>query len=250
MALDSNFTTDDLKKFLKGRINQYEMLTNSLLEVFDKNPLSDSINDIRAAINETTEDIKNIQKLINEKENEKVKYSFYDAIKKPVEETTAKKVSMFDIIRKDKSGNDISKKNNEVINFLNTTTDCKENLDYCENIIMANNFLVRFSGLDVEEWLVKNVGYLSQNQLGITILDNVVNGRPIIADINSLINNDRKIGIIIDHLDKAGKVIYSERFHDCRIYNQIRNDLDYENDEFSTITMMVSFKEVTYETAH
>jgi hypothetical protein len=157
---------------------------------------------------------------------------------------------MFDTIRKDKSENDISKKNNEVINFLNTTTDCKENLDYCENIIMANNFLVRFSGLNVGEWLVKNVGYLSQNQLGITILDNVVNGRPIIADINSLINNDRKIGIIIDHLDKAGKVIYSERFHDCRIYNQIRNDLDYENDDFSTITMMVSFKEVTYETAH
>jgi hypothetical protein len=223
------------------------MLSKSLLEVFERNPLSKSINDIRDAINETTDDIRSLQKLIDEKNNE-VKYSFYDAIKKPVEpeETTAKKVSMFDCIKKNNSDDEMLKKNNsddEYVKKISSTNPY-------EKVTRTNAFLVRFNGLNIEEWMVRNVGYLSKNQLGITIFDHVVNNRPIIADINNLIVSDRKISIIIDHLDETGKVIYSERFHDCKIFNQMRNDLDYESSDFSTITMMVTFKEVTYETAH
>jgi len=237
MATGRSFTAEDLRKSLKSRISQYEMLSKSLLEVFERNPLSKSINDIRDAINETTDDIRSLQKLIDEKNNE-VKYSFYDAIKKPVEpeETTAKKVSMFDTIKKDDS-------DDEFVNEISSAGPY-------EKVTRTNAFLVKFNGLNIEEWMVRNVGYLSKNQLGITIFDHVVNNRPIIADINNLIASDRKISITIDHLDATGKVIYSERFHDCRIFNQMRNDLDYDSSDFSTITMMVTFKEVTYETAH
>jgi hypothetical protein len=247
MATGRSVTIDDLKKSLKSRISQYEMLSKSLLEVFERNPLSKSINDIRDAINETTDDIRSLQKLIDEKNNE-VKYSFYDAIKKPVEpeETTAKKVSMFDCIKKNNSDDEMLKKNNsddEYVKKISSTNPY-------EKVTRTNAFLVRFNGLNIKEWMVRNVGYLSKNQLGITIFDHVVNNRPIIADINNLIVSDRKISIIIDHLDETGKVIYSERFHDCKIFNQVRNDLDYESSDFSTITMMVTFKEVTYETAH
>jgi len=246
METGNFFTTEDLRKSLKSRISQYEMLSKSLLEVFERNPLSKSINDIRDAINETTDDIRSLQKLIDEKNNE-VKYSFYDAIKKPVEseETTAKKISMFDSIKKENSDDEFS----PVFESYNTHYNNSED-DDSSNIAKTNRFVVKFNGLNIKEIYVNNVGYLSKNQLGITIFDHVVNNRPIIADINNLIVSDRKISITIDHLDETGKVIYSERFHDCRIFNQMRNDLDYDSSDFSTITMMVTFKEVTYETAH
>lgn len=67
MATGRSITIDDLKKSLKSRISQYEMLSKSLLEVFERNLLSKSINDIRDAINETTDDIRSLQKLIDEK---------------------------------------------------------------------------------------------------------------------------------------------------------------------------------------
>lgn len=51
----------------KSRISQYETLSKSLSEAFERNLLSKSINDIRDAINETTDDIRSLQKLIDEK---------------------------------------------------------------------------------------------------------------------------------------------------------------------------------------
>lgn len=293
MATGRSITIDDLKKSLKSRMNQYQMLNNSLLEMFERNSPIDVISDVRNALNETEDDIKNLQRLIEEKtqderhkkeaEEKKVEYSLYDSIKKPTlkrsvktEETCAKKVSMYDNIKKDDAeGEPIfkpydspynhlhyekeyeknSKDDSKVIHFLKTTTDCKEDnckdTLYCKDIARENLFLVRFSGLNIKEWMVKEVAYVTPYQISITIQDHIVDGRPIIADINAIIRDtERKINISIDHLDETGHLLYTERFHKCRIFNQTRSNLDYTKNDFATITMLISINETTYETAH
>ena len=293
MATGRSITIDDLKKSLKSRMNQYQMLNNSLLEMFERNSRIDVISDVRNALNETEDDIKNLQRLIEEKtqderfkkeaEEKKVERSLYDSIKKPTlkrsvktEETCAKKVSMYDNIKKDDAeGEPIfkpydspynhlhyekeyeknSKDDSKVIHFLKTTTDCKEDnckdTLYCKDIARENLFLVRFSGLNIKEWMVKEVAYVTPYQISITIQDHIVDGRPIIADINAIIRDtERKINISIDHLDETGHLLYTERFHKCRIFNQTRSNLDYTKNDFATITMLISINETTYETAH
>jgi hypothetical protein len=278
MATGRSITIDGLKKSLKSRMNQYEMLNNTLLEMFERNSPIDVINDVRNAMNETNDDIKNLQRLIEEKtqderhkkeaEEKKVERSLYDSIKKPTlkrsvktEDTCAKKVSMYDNIKKDDAeGEPLYKpydtpynhlhyekeyeKNSKNIYFLNNKTECKD-------IARENLFLVRFSGLNIKEWMVKEVAYVTPYQISITIQDHIVDGRPIIADINAIIRDtERKINISIDHLDETGHLLYTERFHKCRIFNQTRSNLDYTKEDFATITMLISINETTYETAH
>ena len=293
MATGRSITIDDLKKSLKSRMNQYEMLNNTLLEMFERNSPIDVINDVRNAMNETNDDIKNLQRLIEEKtqderhkkeaEEKKAERSLYDSIKKPTlkrsvktEDTCAKKVSMYDNIKKDdaeeeplfkpydspynhlhyeKEYEENSKEDSKVIHFLKTTTDCKDerckDTLYCKDIARENLFLVRFSGLNIKEWMVKEVAYVTPHQISITIQDHIVDGRPIIADINAIIRDtERKINISIDHLDETGHLLYTERFHKCRIFNQTRSNLDYTKEDFATITMLISINETTYETTH
>ena len=290
MATGRSITIDDLKKSLKSRMNQYEMLNNTLLEMFERNSPIDVVNDVRNAMNETTDDIKNLQRLIEEKtqderhkkeaEEKKAERSLYDSIKKPTlkrsvktEDTCAKKVSMYDNIKKNNSDDEFAKKeeavythydtpynhlhyekeyekNTKELNFLNTVTD--HNDEFCKNIARQDLFLARFNGLNIKEWMVKEVNYVCTNQISVTIQDHLVNNRPIIADIRELFKREynNKFGITIEHLDKTGHMLYSERLHECEITDIYRNRLDYTESDFSTITMLITFKEVTYETAH
>ena len=290
MATGRSITIDDLKKSLKSRMNQYQMLNNSLLEMFERNSPNDVVNDVRNAMNETADDIKNLQRLIEEKtqdernkkeaEEKKAERSLYDSIKKPVlkrsvktEDTCAKKVSMYDNIKKNNSDDEFAKKeevvythydtpynhlhyekeyekNTKELNFLNTVTD--HNDEFCKNIARQDLFLTRFNGLNIKEWMVKEVNYVCTNQISVTIQDHLVNNRPIIADIRELFKREynNKFGITIEHLDKTGHMLYSERLHECEITDIYRNRLDYTESDFSTITMLITFKEVTYETAH
>lgn len=290
MATGRSITIDGLKKSLKSRMNQYEMLNNTLLEMFERNSPIDVINDVRNAMNETVDDIKNLQRLIEEKtqderhekeaEEKKAERSLYDSIKKPTlkrsvktEDTCAKKVSMYDNIKKNNSNDEFAKKEEAVyahydtpynhlhyekeyeknakeLNFLNTVTD--HNDEFCKNIARQHLFLTRFNGLNIKEWMVKEVNYVCTNQISVTIQDHLVNNRPIIADIIELFKREynNKFGITIEHLDKTGHMLYSERLHECEITDIYRSRLDYTESDFSTITMLITFKEVTYETAH
>ena len=290
MATGRSITIDDLKKSLKSRMNQYEMLNNTLLEMFERNSPIDVINDVRNAMNETNDDIKNLQRLIEEKtqderhkkeaEEKKVERSLYDSIKKPTlkrsvktEDTCAKKVSMYDNIKKNNSDDEFTKKeetvythydtpynhlhyekeyekNTKELDFLNTVTS--HNDEFCKNIARQHLFLTRFNGLNIKEWMVKEVNYVCTNQISVTIQDHLVNNRPIIADIRELFKREynNKFGITIEHLDKTGHMLYSERLHECQITDVCRSRLDYAESDFSTITMLITFKEVTYETAH
>jgi hypothetical protein len=56
--------------------------------------------------------------------------------------------------------------------------------------------------------------------------------------------------ISIDHLDPTGKLLYTERYHGCRIKEAFRSDLSYESDDISTIDMLITYSDVSYETSH
>ena len=209
----------------------------------------------------------NLDKLENElKDLKETKNNFFDNIKK---DTNSKKLD--EVIKKDLSSDykpydspynnlnydEIYKKPN-TINFLNSITDCNDekckDSEYCKYICNTNRFLVKFNGFPIliNEWLVKRLDYLSTSQISVTIQDHLVNNRPVIADIREWFRRDygNKFGITIEHLDGTRHTLYSERLHECEISDIARSSLDYTVNDFSTITMLITFKEVTYETTH
>ena len=185
-------------------------------------------------------------KIIDLREN---KNSFFDNIKKK----SSNEYKHCDSLNYE----DVYNKAN-TINFLNTTTDCNdekcEDSEYCKYICKTNRFLVKFNGFPIiiNEWLVKRLDYLCTSQISVTIQDHLVNNRPVIADIREWFRRDygNKFGITIEHLDGTGHTLYSERLHECEISDIARSSLDYTVNDFSTITMLITFKEVTYETTH
>ena len=54
----------------------------------------------------------------------------------------------------------------------------------------------------------------------------------------------------IDYLGKIGNIIYTERYHKCRIIDVMKSDVSYEVDSPNTISFTVSYDEVTYEASH
>ena len=86
METKLNMTTEDLKKLLKSKMNEYSMLNDSLLEMFERNSSFDVINGMKNAMGETEADIKNLQRSIEEKiydeRGDGVGYSLYDKIRK------------------------------------------------------------------------------------------------------------------------------------------------------------------------
>jgi len=139
---------------------------------------------------------------------------------------------------------------------LNSETD-KKSLN--ETITTTNHFLVRFNGaLNIKEWLVKSVdfGASYRKELFITIQDHIAvkedgTKYPIISEINSKTNDlYNTFPISVDYLDETGRVIYTERYHNCTITEVTKSSLSYETEGFNTIQMKISFKDVTYETSH
>lgn len=225
-------------------------------------------------------------RLSDEKET-KVEYSFYDGIEKPKlakSEKHAKVCSIkkamkdvekaLDDVNKLKDSyksfydgiDKIKKGTNEVslsdykpydtpynkLNYENLYNSEPEeiNVDY-SSIGNASKFIVKFNGIDIKGWLVKGVDYACSKQLSITVQDHIANGRPIIADIRSMFSNKySKFSLVIEHLNNSGELLYRERFHDCIITDVMRSSLDYMISDYSSITMLIDFGEVTYETNH
>ena len=192
----------------------------------------------------------NLNKLENElKDLKETKNSFFDNIKKK----SSNEYKYCDSLNYE----DMYNKAN-TINFLNTTTDCNDekckDSEYCKYICKTNRFLVKFNGfpIKISEWLVKRLDYVCTSQISVTIQDHLVNNRPVIADIREWFRRDygNKFSITIEHLDRTGHMLYSERLHECVITDMSRSSLDYTVSDFSTITMLITFKEVTYEASH
>jgi hypothetical protein len=142
-------------------------------------------------------------------------------------------------------------------NYNKQTVDNFPLKDRYGDVTYANRFLVRFgTQFTIPEWYVRKVSFFSPQgkEFGIRVFDfvDVKTNRPIIADILGMLNNVDALPfkISIDHLDPTGHVLYTERYHGCRIREVMRNELSYEKDDINTIDMIITYSDVSYETAH
>lgn len=253
---------DDLKSSLKSEMNQYQMLNNTLLEMFSRDSSEGAIKAVKQAMDETTENIKGLQTLIAdeiEKENNKKPiYSFYDNVKK---ETTAKKIEMkpnlYDSIKK--RGMEDFIPYDTPYNKLNYEEEYKKNSDNKlqvndgTNVIRSNMFLVRFGdALNIQEWFVKGVNiHPFNNEVEVYVNNHIAEkkGRkyPILSEVFAQKNT---FPLSIDYLDPTGVVLYTERYHGCRIIEVNRGGLDYTYDDINSFGIRMTYSEITYETAH
>ena len=89
MPTGRSYSLNDLKSALKTRMAEFEMLNKTLIEAIEKGSSEVTIDAIKEAIKDAEENIKTLRDWIEEKTNEKescekVNYSFYNEIKKPI----------------------------------------------------------------------------------------------------------------------------------------------------------------------
>ena len=281
MPTGRSYTLEEIKKMLKTRMSEYEMLNKTYVEMLERNSNKESIREVENAMKDAIDNVKVLQDWIEEWST---KPNLYGNITKKVAKTIDMKTgNLYDNIKKEekKDLNSLSdfkpydtpynhlnyeeiykkkeeEKNNEKkLIFLRTET----NETFLRGIITNSNcFLVRFNGgLNIKEWLVKGVDFepTDTKKLTITIQDHlaeVEDGKkyPIISE---LIGKNTPYApsfmLSIDYLDPTGVVLYTERYHGCRIVEVSRgNSLSYEMDSFNTIRFTVKYTDVTYETAH
>ena len=89
MPTGRSYSLDDLKSALKTRVAEFEMLNKTLIESIEKGSSEVTIDAIKDAIKDSEENIKTLRDWIEEKTNKeeetnKVQYSFYNEIKKPM----------------------------------------------------------------------------------------------------------------------------------------------------------------------
>ena len=271
MPTGRNYTLDGIKKMLKTRMSEYEMLNKTYVEMLERNSNKDSIREVESAMKDAIDNVKVLQDWIEEWST---KPNLYGNITKKVAKTIDMKTgNLYDNIKKEEKKDlnsltdfkpydapynnlnyeDIYKK----LIFLRTETNEK----HLKGIITSSNcFLVRFNGgLNIKEWLVKGVDFApaDSKELVITIQDHLVereNGSkyPIISELIGKANPyNTPFTILIDYIDPTGVLLYTERYHGCKISDVTRaNSLSYEMNTFNAIRFTVTYTEVTYETAH
>ena len=281
MPTGRSYTLDDIKKMLKTRMSEYEMLNKTYMEMLDRNSNKDSIREVESAMKDAIDNVKVLQEWI---EDWSSKPNLYGNITKKVAKTIEmKRGNLYDNIKKEekKDLNSLSdfkpydapysklnyeeiykkkeeeKDNEKKLIFLRTET----NETFLRGVITNSNcFLVRFNGgLNIKEWLVKGVDFAPADakELVITIQDHLVkmeNGSkyPIISELIGKANPySTPFTISIDYIDQTGVLLYTERYHGCKISDVSRaNSLSYEMDAFNAIRFTVTYTDVTYETAH
>lgn len=225
-------TIDNLKKELKIKENEYIMLDNSLVEMFDRDSNQSSINSVKKSLDKLSKEIMEIRNEIEKaytfvkKDNGSVK-SFYDSVKK--ENIEPKKEE--------------HKLNYEKEYLMMPNTD---------NVISSNRFLVEFDKekLNIPACFVNSVnfGFLSSRQIIVSIYNFVdeETNEPILANTKY-----KDIGTVtIKYLDAVGNLLYYERYENCNIHELCRDDLDYSNDNLNNIKLLIHFSTVKYETSH
>jgi len=248
------------------------MLNKSLLEMIEKNSTKDALDLIRKEINETQNDINNLQsdiEVMTKQENDaknEAKKSFYNEIKKPTLARSIKIKTEKDELKKavdDANGllnkcktnlyDSIKKSDFAPYDTPYNTIESKkqhQSIQPYNDVMFSNRFLVRFdNGIECPEWYVRRVNfYPFGKELNISICDFLTerNGkkRPIITEFNNLSVPFR---ISIDHLDPTGVVLYTERYHGCKVIEHMKGDLDYANDDVATIELRIMYSDVTYE---
>ena len=238
-----------LKSILDTKVNQYKMLSGTLVQMLSKNPhYTDEARQVKKELDETLEEITQIKNDLweakcatmfsscnavpNSKNDNKVTYSFYDKIKK---DNKTKFNKFVDI-----------EENSKVKDYVN------EFRDTVDNRMRSNRFLVRIKdALEIPEIMVSSVSFnLLDKELSLCIYDflsNVGDGTRIpILEILKYTTNE--FNFSIDHLDFNGNVIYTEWYSGCKIKLVDRDAMDYSNDDFVKIQVIITYDNVDYET--
>ena len=285
MAVGRTYSKSRLKEMLNTRMAEYQMLNKTLIEMIEKGSSEINIDLLKNDIAEKQEAIDTLKDWIQQKVEQEAdkkdikegeKASMYDSIKK--KPRLAKSVKMgvsnnlYDSIKKETNEPSKDKEYGEDFapydspyNHLNYEDIYKKigiighdkDGNIYDEVTSANRFLVRFgTPFGIPEWYVRRVSFFSSRgkELEISVFDFIDSNtnRPIVADILGMINNTHvaPFSISIDHLDPTGKLLYTERYHGCKIKEAMRSDLYYENDDISTIDMQITYSDVSYETAH
>ena len=281
MPTGRSYTLYGIKKMLKTRMSEYEMLNKTYVEMLERNSNKDNIREVESAMKDAIDNVKVLQDWI---EDWSTKPNLYGNVTKKVAKTIdMKRGNLYDNIKKEEKKDlnslsdfkpydtpynhlnyeeiykkkDEEKDNEKKLIFLRTETNEK----HLKGIITSSNcFLVRFNGgLNIKEWLVKGVDFAPADtkELVITIQDHLVereNGSkyPIISELIGKANPyNTPFTILIDYIDPTGVLLYTERYHGCKISDVTRaNSLSYEMNTFNAIRFTVTYTEVTYETAH
>lgn len=285
-----NYDFDSDKAFLKIKLSEYQMLTDTLIEMMERGTSEIGIDEMKGAIDETLDDINTLLNKIDKEcdKDEKVEYSFYDKIEKPKVAKSVKLASFgnssdgscfsYDTIKKSVEKINEDLKNDKVVGELNhpnlydSVKKEAEKLNYedlysktrnklpiyspYDNVIQDNRFLVRFgTPFNIPEYFVRSVDFLYRDkELMITVLNNIKEDkRPLIAELLAKRfspNNKVEFSISIDYLDATGVTLYTERYHNCHLLNIERESMDYTRDDLNGILLTISYSEITYETSH
>ena len=245
---------ENLKKELKLLLQEHAMFNNTLAEMVERNTSVHAIKQIEDEISSLDKKIKSVQEEIRvnspkECENkEELRKSFYNEIKKP---------SIPKSFRHKKTNKNLydSIKKNDFATYDTPYNSFGEKSDTpitpYDNVISANRFLVRFgTPFNIQEYYVRSVNFSPSDKkvLLITLFDFITDdNKPIIAELNG---QNIPFRISIDHLDPTGVVLYTERYHGCRIMETMKSDLDYSSDEKSTIMLRIEYSDLTYETTN
>jgi len=226
------------KTLLETKIHEYEMLNNTLNKVIENGGDKVVVEEINKAINDTLNDISVLSNM-GDGNASCVCYSFYDELAKV----------------KAKDGQE-----GESTSKASSLEEAKE-YDSNETVTYSNRFLVKFGGaLDINEVFVNSIKFApsGDKELIITVRDHLAKDRsgmryPIISKIMYKCGNmlsEAPFMMSIDYLDEIGNIIYTERYHKCRIIDVMKSDVSYEVDSPNTISFTVSYDEVTYEASH
>ena len=277
MTIGRTYTKERLKEMLNTRMAEYQMLSKTLIEMIEKGSSEVNINLLKAEIQDVQMNIEALKDWIKEKVEQETTAkevkkaeckSLFDNVKKESCSTN----NLYDSIKKQTKSISEEEKctNNDFVsndNKLNYEDEYRINnqilndyplKDQYADITYSNRFLVRFNGVefDIPEWYVRKVSFLDSNRkemiIGVFDFVDMERNRPIIADILGMVNNSyaHPFSIAIDHLDPIGKVLYTERYHNCRIKDVYRDNLDYRNGNINTIDMTITYSDVSYEANH
>lgn len=267
---------EDLKKELKLLLQEHAMFNNTLAEMVERNTSVYAIKQIEDEISSLDKKIKSVQEEIRanspkECENkEEAKKSFYNEIKKPTLAKSVKIGKTNKTLDEDEKLKDVKRTNfydsikkSDFVPYDTPYNTLKKEEDKLKkqypsiqpynNVMFSNRFLVRFDNdVKLPEWYVRKVNfYLVGKELDISICDCLIERdgkkRPIITEFTNLFAPFR---ISIDHLDPTGVILYTERYHGCKVIEIIKGGLDYANDDMATIDLRIMYSDVTYETSN
>ena len=231
------YTKEQMKEILNVRMTEYQMLNNTLVEMLEKNSSQAVIDAVNDGIESKKEEIDTLIGWISTKMHNECR-------------------SMYDEIKKQKSTIDETMQDKEYETEFRSMYDKSENPYYEDEKIkttFSNRFVVTFgTSFRIPPMHTKRVSFMSSRgkQLSITIFDSIdtETKKPMIANVLAL--KEQQFPLSIDHFGEDGSILYTERYHGCKVMDVLRCDLNYENDNVNTIDMIISYSDVTYETAH